>query len=48
MRPDAVVELPHLITANGPATAIAFALTIVKQAKGEQVAADTAAAMLCK
>lgn len=45
---ERVVVCDNVITANGPATATDFALTIVKATSGEKVAADVAAGMLKK
>lgn len=41
-----VVALPDLITANGPATALKFALAIVANSKGEAFAKELGAAMM--
>ncbi len=45
---DRVVSLSQLITANGPASAMAFALSIVSSSCGQGVAEDVAAGLLYK
>lgn len=45
---DRVVALPRLITANGPASVMAFALSIVSNTGGQGVAEDVATALLYK
>lgn len=45
---DRVVALDTLITANGPSSAMAFALAIVAASKGEAVAREVAGGMLCQ
>lgn len=46
MQPEAVVVDGNIVTANGPATALRFALTIVGQAAGEAKMKEVAAGML--
>ena len=48
MRNEPVVALDRLITANGPAAAMKFALAIVANSMGESVATEVATGMLCK
>lgn len=43
-----VVALDNIITANGPATSLKFALAIVANSLGETAAGDIAKAMLCR
>lgn len=47
MIPGRVVTDGNIITANGPSSAIPFALAIVEKSKGKDVAAAVAAGMLC-
>lgn len=48
MTGEAVVALDTLVTANGPANAIPFALAIASVSLGTQAAADVAAGMLVR
>lgn len=47
MQATAVETDGNIVTANGPATALRFALTIVKEAVGEARMKEVAAGMLC-
>lgn len=46
-RDTALVALDRIITANGPATAMRFALAIVANSMGESVAHEVGSGMLC-
>ena len=46
LKEDAVVSDSGVITSRGPATAMAFALTIIKELKGKEAADEIAAGLL--
>lgn len=48
VRKEAVVRDGNIITANGPAAALGFALEILKYFKGENTAVEVARGMQCK
>lgn len=43
---EKVVVAPNLVTSEGPGTTLPFAIEIIRQAKGDKVADDTAASMI--
>lgn len=46
MRDAPVISLPNLITGNGPSSALRFALAIVAESMGEQIAQEVGSGML--